>query len=248
MDQEGKEEVFRTLTDWIAESAHTVVLTGPALSLEAGIPGLMGGASLYDSCRDLNILSMDNFLKKPGWAWELLSELKIRVERAPIPPVYHTLAVMEQSGDIDGIITMNVDGLHQRAGNRNIVEIMGSLHDTTCLDCRSIVTDNRNNPDACPPTCRCGGLIKPTMLFQGETIATETWSDAMALIERCQLLLCIGVSGRSMPVSHLACSVAAGGGRVVEITPGVTSFPTLTIALHLPLPFHETHRLLTTAA
>lgn len=239
MDEKREEEAILSLSDRIRSSKSTVVLTGPGISLDAGVPGLWGGGGSLDTLPAFKYVSIRRFRENPLRIWHLLLEYEQRIFRAEPTPAHRALASMEATGFLSSIITLTVDGLHQKAGSRNVLELFGNLKFLTCLQCRSTVPRSQVNANRHPPVCTCGGLLKPDVMFDGETPSNTIVNEALGLVKRCQLLLCIGVSGSIPPVSLLAHTVASRGGRVMHLNPGVTSFPNPAITLRLPLSFHK---------
>ena len=237
MDAEKEQEVLKRLTTQLLASPSTVVLTGPGISLDAGIPGLWGWCCSSDVLPAFRYISLDRLKQHPESIWLLMMEYEDRIKRARPTPVHRALARMERLGLCEGILTLTVDGLHRRAGNTRVIHLLGTMERCLCLECGAVTDRKYLDLSVLPPRCTCGGIMKHDVPFEGESPPEEEVDKALKFLNRCQLLLCIGVSGISHPVSRLVQTVASGGGRVVNLNPGVTSFPIFHNTLHLPFPF-----------
>jgi NAD-dependent deacetylase len=115
------------------------------------------------------------------------------------------------------LITQNVDGLHRRAGSQNVVELHGNITRTKCFD-EEILVERWPATDDLPPRCpRCGGWLRPDVVWFGEALPVEAWNRALAAAQRCQVFLSIGTSGLVRPAADLPLYAKQRGAYVVEI-------------------------------
>lgn len=134
-------------------------------------------------------------------------------------PAHLAVAQLEAAGRLQAVITQNIDGLHQRAGSRQVLELHGHLRSVTCLDCfqrqpseEALETVRQGRVPRCP---RCGGLVKPDVILFGEQLPSDVFITAMEHVRRADVMLVIGSSLLVMPAARLPALVRAGGGEVL---------------------------------
>jgi NAD-dependent deacetylase len=146
----------------------------------------------------------------------MLKDLDALLIRARPNPAHLALAELEARGLLAGVITQNVDNLHQDAGSRRVIEYHGNARRFTCLDCgRTTIRESLDFSHG-PPLCPCGGLIKPDVVFFGEPIPPGAQEDAVELAETCSLMLVIGTSAEVAPASYLPEIAKEHGAIIVE--------------------------------
>ncbi|HSP74715.1 MAG TPA: Sir2 family NAD-dependent protein deacetylase [Cryobacterium sp.] len=206
----------------VLRGRHTAVLTGAGLSTDSGIPDYRGKGAPVRTPMNFQTFLGDERARKRYWAGSHLGWHRFR---AAEPNLGHrSLARLERSGLISGVITQNVDGLHTRAGSRHVVDLHGSLDLVVCLDCGqafgrdsvaarleaanpTLLTpdDVRTAPDGdaevadidgftIPDCTVCGGLLKPNVVFFGELVPTVKFTEATALVSGAEALIIAGSS------------------------------------------------------
>lgn len=205
--------------DLIKNSKFTVALTGAGISTAAGIPDFRGPKGLYVTRRydpEL-VFEIGTFQRAPQYFYEFTSDFATAV-RDIVPTFTHRfLAQQEQAGLLEGVITQNIDILHQMAGSRNVLELHGSYRSATCRSCRTQLQKLDYNwwidamaGSSHPPVVHCPsceGLLKPDIVFFGE--AVNGFGQAEAMVTACDLLLVLGSSLNVTPASLLPCSTQA---------------------------------------
>jgi NAD-dependent deacetylase len=202
---------------WIEEAGHTVAFTGAGISVESGIPTFRGPTGLW-SRYDPQILDLRYFYEHPKESWEAIREIFYDYMGANARPnaAHRFLAELERRGRLDGVITQNIDNLHQEAGSRNVVEFHGTAQKLLCTRCGERTPFTEHGLNDLPPLCdRCGGLLKPDFIFFGESIPPEAYRRSMELAEDADLLLVIGTTGEVMPASMIP--YEAKKARIIEI-------------------------------
>ena len=191
-----REEKIQVLREWIRESENIVFFGGAGTSTESGIPDFRSQDGLYSLCYSdppEEILSRGYFLERTEDFYRFYRD-KLVWEDARPNPAHLALAKLERLGKLKAIITQNVDGLHQKGGSRKVLELHGSIHRNTCMEC------GRGYPLAAVmgaegiPRCSCGGVIKPDVVLYGEGLDAETTVQAMALIKGADILIVAGTS------------------------------------------------------
>jgi NAD-dependent deacetylase len=141
-----------------------------------------------------------------------------------VPNAAHqTLAAMEESLPDFSLITQNIDGLHRAAGSRNVLELHGNIWRTRCLGCDRVVEDRRVPLPEIPPHCsKCGGLLRPDVVWFGESLPSAVLEAAWAAAARCRLMLVVGTSAVVYPAAALPLEAERNGARLIEINPAET--------------------------
>lgn len=203
--------------DWITEANHIVAFTGAGISVESGIPTFRGPEGLW-SHYDPQILDLQWFLDHPKDSWRAIKEIFYNYMGSKAQPnaAHRFLAALEHHGKLDGIITQNIDNLHQSAGSRNVVEFHGTAQQLECTQCRRKWDYEEGMLDTLPPQCpHCGGLLKPDFIFFGEAIPPDAYQQSLDLMHAADLMLIIGTTGEIMPASMLP--YEAKNTRTIEI-------------------------------
>ncbi len=201
----------------VAKAETTVALTGAGISVESGIPAFRGSQGLWERYDPMEYATLEAFQADPAKVWGMLVELEELLLGARPNPAHQALAKLERLGRLASVVTQNIDGLHQAAGNRHVVEFHGSGRRLRCLDCGRQVGRNEIMMNELPPRCGCGGLIKPDVVLFGEPIPERAAMTAFALASGCQVMLVVGTSAVVAPASHLPLLAKQSGAKVVEI-------------------------------
>lgn len=193
-----------------------VVLSGAGISAESGVPTFRGEAGLWRTYRAEDLATPSAFRRDPVLVWEWYNWRRELVARCEPNAAHRTLAEMERHIENFVLITQNVDGLHQRAGSRRVLELHGSLWRMRCTAEDLVVEDHRVPLPSIPPRCPCGALMRPDVVWFGESLPAEVLSAAHDAVRRCRLLLVVGTSGVVYPAAALPQLAQRSGARVVE--------------------------------
>jgi NAD-dependent deacetylase len=205
------------IADLLRRSRLTVALTGAGISVESGIPAFRGSQGLWDRYDPLEYAHIDAFIADPGKVWRMLAELGGLVDRAEPNPAHLALARMEEWGHLQAVITQNIDALHQRAGNREVIEFHGNGQRLRCLRCGKVLGKEAVSLSPLPPRCPCQGVLKPDVVFFGEPIPEPASQRAFELARTCEAMLVIGTSAVVAPASHLPLIAKQNGAVLIEI-------------------------------
>jgi NAD-dependent deacetylase len=203
MKARQKEITPPQLADLIRRHPRVVALTGAGISVESGIPDFRSPGGLWERFDPLEYAHIQAFRRNPAKVWQLLLEMDDTVSRARPNPAHYALAELEAQGYLTGIITQNVDNLHQAAGSHNVVEYHGNALRFVCDTCRTQHPRETLDFSRLPLYCLCGGLIRPDVVFFGEPIPPQAEKEAQNLARHCDLLLVIGTSGEVAPASYI---------------------------------------------
>ncbi len=207
----------------IAAARHSVALTGAGISVESGIPPFRGKGGLWEKIDPMKYAHIQYFLADPADVWRvLLKEMKTLLKTATPNAGHMGLARLEQMGLLKTIITQNIDGLHQRAGNTDVIEFHGNFADYYCIDCRLRQKFDDIDLRSLPPRCACGGVIRPDCVFFGETIPVNLLLRSREIASCCDLMLVVGTSAVVQPAAFMPAIAKDHGALVIEINPEPT--------------------------
>jgi len=213
----GKNEKYLSeAVEKFKSASHPVALTGAGISVNSGIADFRSPGGVWTVFSPDEYATLEVFLSDPEKAWKLYRELgKCLVDKHPNKG-HRVLAELEQKGFLKGLVTQNVDNLHQTAGNTNVLEIHGDHLHLQCLKCsHSIPTSQEHFSSKDIPTCElCSYPLKPNVVLFGE--AVRSMQEIENLIINCDLLLVIGTSANVYPAAGLPSMVKQQGGLVYE--------------------------------
>lgn len=212
-------ESARQAARLLNKARKAVALTGAGVSVESGIPDFRSREGLWSRYDPMEYGTIGAFRNDPAKVWEMLAELLFVVEAEPNAG-HFALARLEEAGILKGIITQNIDLLHQKAGSRNVVEYHGSIAVFHCLDCGREYDLAHVKDRRVPPDCsRCHSLLKPGVVFFDEQIPVQALAESARLLAGADVLLVAGTSCQVVPASLIPSRVHAQGGRIMEINP-----------------------------
>ncbi len=194
---------------------YAVALTGAGISVESGIPDFRSPGGLWSVYSPDEYATIETFRRDPAKAWRLYRALGEALAGREPNPAHRALAALEQAGLLRLVITQNVDGLHQAAGSRNVVEIHGDHRRFQCLRCGRLEEASPGRlPEGLPACVACGAPLKPNVVLFGE--AVRGLEEVEAAARRCDLLLVVGTSAQVYPAAGIPAAVRAAGGCLVE--------------------------------
>jgi len=203
---------------------HIAVLTGAGTSAESGVPTFRDAQTgLWAQYSPEELATPEAFRRNPRLVWEWYQWRRERVSQARPNRGHLALARMESLAPEFTLITQNVDGLHQEAGSKRVLELHGNIRRTKCFTENTIV-DSWPATSEIPPRCpRCGGLLRPDVVWFGESLQVEILNAAETAARSCEVFLSVGTSSVVYPAAALPHSALAGGATVIEINPTPTT-------------------------
>ena len=200
-----------------------VALTGSGISAESGVPTFReaqtGLWARYDPQR---LATPEAFDRDPHLVWEWYEWRRNLVSEALPNPGHRALAELERRVPEFSLITQNVDGLHQRAGSRDVVELHGNILRSRCSR-EGVIAEPEDRDDAVPPRCpRCGALLRPDVVWFGEMLPAGALEAASEAARGCELFLSVGTSSLVYPAAALPYEALESGATLVEINAGET--------------------------
>ena len=216
MNAQSKAITPEKLAAILSQHRRLVALTGAGISVESGIPDFRSPGGLWERFDPMEYAHIRAFRNNPAKVWILLKEMDAVITAARPNPAHYALAELEAKGLLLGIITQNVDNLHQAAGSRRVVEYHGNARRFVCDTCKGHHPLETLDFDHTPLYCLCGGLIRPDVVFFGEAIPEAARKESEALARECDLMLVIGTSGEVAPASNLPYTAKEHGALIVE--------------------------------
>ncbi len=206
-----------------------IAFTGSGISAEAGIPTFRGKDGLWNKYKPEELATPEAFRRDPRKVWEWYKWRMKKIAKAEPTLAHKVLAKWEERGIILGIVTQNVDGLHQRAGSKEVVELHGSIWRVRCTRCgKEYNLGFGNVPEEDLPKCKeCGGLLRPAVVWFHEPLPARNWMMAESLFNEAEVILVVGTSGLVYPAASLPVNAAVQGKALIEINPEDTPLTSL---------------------
>ncbi len=205
----------------IQNATFPVVLTGAGISTPSGIPDFRSAKSgLWSKNNPMEVASYTAFRYYPEKFFNWLRPLAKEIWNASPNPAHKALSALEARGIIKAIITQNIDGLHQRAGSKNVIEVHGSMESLSCQGCRRKYPSNdfyaplieQNQFPYCPS---CNRILKPDIILFEEQLPTNAWIDAQNYCESADLILVVGSSLEVTPAASLPLYGLDHGAKII---------------------------------
>lgn len=211
------------LQEWIAASDNVVFFGGAGVSTESGIPDFRSVDGLYNQEYDYppeTIISHSFFMRDPKEFYRFYRNKMLMPEAKP-NMAHIRLAEWEKSGHVRAVITQNIDGLHQMAGSREVLELHGSVHRNYCMKCGKFYDMEYVRTAGDIPRCTCGGMVKPDVVLYEEGLDNDTITKAVRYIAKADVLIIGGTSLVVYPAAGLIDYFR--GDRLVVVNKSVTS-------------------------
>jgi len=226
------ETVLRSLVARLANLIRThqpcVVLTGAGISTESGIPDFRSPTGIWAKYDPMEYATISAFRRDPVKVWEFYA-LRFRALTEAQPNAGHlALAELERRGLVRAVVTQNIDGLHERAGSQEVVEVHGSIRTASCLACgqqvllADVVAALESTP--APPCPACRAILKPDVVMFGELLPEGAMERASELAREAGVLLVVGSTLEVYPVAALPEDTLAAGGALAIVNRGPTPY------------------------
>jgi NAD-dependent deacetylase len=224
------------VSGWVEASRRIVALTGAGISTDSGIPDFRGPRGVWTTNPDAEKLSnihyymSDPAIRKRSWQARLVHPAWHATPNAG----HRALVALERRSKLHAVVTQNIDGLHQRAGNspERVIEVHGTVHDVLCMSCgwrgpMQAVLDRVRAGDDDPACERCGGILKSATISFGQALVPKVIDRALEAACEADLLLVVGSSLQVYPVAGLVPAAKEAGGRIVIVNAEPTPFDSI---------------------
>ena len=216
------------LAQLIREAQPCLVLTGAGISTESGIPDFRSPTGIWAQYDPMEYATISAFRRDPVKVWEFYARRFEVLTRAEPNDGHRALAELERLGYVCAVVTQNIDGLHQRAGSRDVIEVHGSIRTASCPACGEVVglaeVVAALSEHPAPPCPRCGAVVKPDVVMFGELLPEAAIDRAFALAREAGSLLAVGSTLEVYPVAALPDETLTHGGKLAIVTQGPTPY------------------------
>ena len=226
-------DIITEVRQWVDQSTRVVVLTGAGISTESGIPDFRGPQGVWtkdpkaEKLSNIHYYMADPDVRRLAWQGRLEHPAWTAIPNAG----HRALVELERRGKLHALVTQNIDGLHQRAGNSAdcVVEVHGTVHDVVCMQCswRGPMKDALDRVQAgdADPACReYGGILKSATISFGQALVPEVIDRAMQAATRADLFIAVGTSLQVYPVAGMVPLASNAGARIVIVNAQPTPF------------------------
>ena len=211
-------EIPPALGHLLRDADRVVVLTGAGISAESGIPTFRDAQSgLWQQYDPEDLATTAAFEREPELVWNWYAWRRELLSKAAPNAGHRALAEMERRSAAFTLITQNVDGLHTRAGNEHVLELHGNIGRVKCFRENEIVSDWKEGEKIPPPCPRCGGPLRPDVVWFGESLPEDILQAAFDAARRCDLLFSVGTSSLVQPAAALPYEAKRNDAKVVEV-------------------------------
>ncbi len=221
-------ELIERAANLLAHAQHAVALTGAGISTPSGIPDFRSQETgLWSKYNPMEIATFHAFRHHPAEFFEWIGPLARRLFAAQPNAAHLALARLQASSRLEDIITQNIDGLHQRAGARQVIELHGNIYSGTCVSCYRVYSSDKFYTEvieqqAVPYCPECGGIVKPNVILYGEALPVKALMAAKRAVSQCDLLVIAGSSLEVAPASDLPMLARARQAQILMINQGAT--------------------------
>jgi NAD-dependent deacetylase len=235
-------EAIGALRRALHEATRVVALTGAGISAESGVQTFRGPGGLWRNYSPEKLATPEAFAQDPRLVWEWYDWRRQIIRKAEPNPGHRALAELERrktgttgaSGSFT-LVTQNVDGLHDRAGSRNVVKLHGDIWLLRCVGCGTEARNDEVPLADLPPRCRCGALVRPGVVWFGEPLPPGEWERAVEASAQAEVFLAIGTSAVVYPAAGLAEVAREAGAKLAVANPEPTPLdPVADWVLHGP--------------
>ena len=213
----------QALIEAVRDAGRVVALTGSGISAESGVPTFREAQTgLWERYDPQQLATPEAFARDPRLVWEWYEWRRKLVAEAEPNAGHRSLADLERRVPSFTLVTQNVDGLHERAGSRNVIELHGNILRSKC-SLESGIVEPEEHDDSVPPRCPgCGAFLRPDVVWFGEMLPIEAFGAASEAARGCDVFLSIGTSSLVYPAAALPYEALEGGAMLVEINPNQT--------------------------
>jgi NAD-dependent deacetylase len=216
-------QAIKSAANLIRTNGNGVVLSGAGISTPSGIPDFRSpGSGLWSRYNPMEVASLTAFRYHPENFLDWFHPLAKKILLALPNPAHHALVILEKAGYLHTIITQNIDGLHQRAGSKKVLEVHGTLESLSCIGCFQQYPAEKFIPayihEGQPPRClKCGQILKPDVILFEEQLPRDTWHKALNACMDCDVILVVGSSLEVTPVATLPLTALDNHAKLIII-------------------------------
>lgn len=208
--------VPKELIGKIKNAGSIVFFTGAGISAESGIPTFRGIDGIWNKLKPEELANFNAFLKNPAMVTEWYNHRRQIIHESHPNEGHKAITEFQKRFPNVTVITQNVDNLHRRAGNKNIFELHGNIERNYCIECKTFYNEIDEN-QAVPICPKCGGLIRPDVVWFGEFLPEDQMIGAEKASKQCDVFFCVGTSAVVYPAASMIYTAKQHGAYLVEI-------------------------------
>jgi len=212
--------MFDTVAQKLKDSRKIVFVTGAGISQESGIPTFRGKDGYWRKYDPMKLASIDAFYDDPKLVWEWYDDRRKNILDVKPNEGHFAISQMEEFKDVV-VLTQNIDGLHQRSGSTNVLELHGSIIRIKCTVC-DFIDNITENFESLPPKCKCGSMLRPDVVWFGEPLPQNIWQSAIKEASICDVMIIVGTSLVVSPANTLPVYAKQNGAILIEVNPEKT--------------------------
>jgi len=216
-------KIPEALISKVKGARSVVILTGAGVSAESGVPTFRDAEKgLWADFKPEEVATLEAFRRNPQKVWDWYAQRRGQLGQVEPNAGHRALVELEREVPSFTLVTQNIDDLHRKAGNKHIIELHGNLLKNKCLEENTPVESWEENGRV-PPRCpRCGGMIRPDVVWFGEMLPVDAFRNAVEATQNCDLFFSIGTSAVVEPAASLPYEALRCGATVVEVNPEET--------------------------
>lgn len=216
--------IYEQAAEAIHNTKNAIAVTGAGVSVESGIPDFRSPDGLWAKYPPFEYATAEALLEDPDKVWVMFYELGDMLLEAKPNPAHFALARLEEMGHLQGVITQNIDNLHQAAGNTVVVEYHGNAQSLICPACHRRRPMSMEQRALGAPRCECGGYMKPDVVLFGDPIPPQAMLSADRLARLSEVVLVVGTSAQVYPAAGLPLAAKEHGATIIEVNTYPTEF------------------------
>jgi len=212
--------MFDPIIKKLKDAKRIVFVTGAGISQESGIPTFRGKDGLWRNYDVMKLATINAFYDNPKLVWEWYNERRKNIFSAEPNLGHKAIAELEKFVEVV-VLTQNIDGLHQKAGSTDVLELHGSIVKIKCSVCdfkSEVLTEFIN----IPPLCKCGNILRPDVVWFGESLPEDIWQEAIIHASKCDVMVVVGTSLVVSPANTLPIYAKQNNAILIEINPDET--------------------------
>ncbi len=212
--------MFEAFENKLKNAQKIVFVTGAGISQESGIPTFRGKDGYWRKHDPMKLATIDAFYEDPKLVWEWYEDRRKNILAAQPNPGHKAIAELEKYAKVV-VLTQNIDGLHQRAGSKNVLELHGSIIRIKCTVC-DFKDEITSMFDTLPPICKCGEMLRPDVVWFGEGLPQDVWGEAINHASSCDVMVIAGTSLVVSPANTLPMYARQNNSVLIEVNPEQT--------------------------
>ena len=213
-------KMFEAIDGRIEEIKRVVFVTGAGISQESGIPTFRGKNGLWQNYDPMQLATISAFYDDPKLVWGWYNDRRKNILQALPNQGHEAIAELERYAQVT-VLTQNVDELHQRAGSSNVLELHGNIIKIKCTACDfkdRVLTEYSDTL----PLCKCGNVLRPDVVWFGESLPQDVWKEAVDFANQCDLMVVVGTSLVVSPANTLPIYAKRNNAILIEVNPDNT--------------------------